>query len=62
MRKKSSPHRDALAIAVATGVGVTTVLKYYRGETIREGNLRTIERACVELGLPLKEDSEGSAA
>lgn len=56
MGQPSTTQRRVIAIAEATGLGMSTVHKYYRGKEVRESSRISIERACVELDLPTREE------
>lgn len=53
MSTYATEFRRNLAIASASGVGLSTVRRYYAGEGLQVRKRDAIERACVLLGVPL---------
>ncbi len=51
-----------MALAVATGLAIGTVRRYYEGLDMRESHRERIERACVELQYPLRGEKGGERA
>lgn len=58
-RERAVTHHDQMAIAVATGLSLRTVEKYYRGLPVAESTRNLLERACFELHYPTVGEKRG---
>lgn len=49
--------KERMRLSIATGISLTTIAKWDRGEEVRESTDISLKRACSELGL-IKENED----